>query len=126
VRPEGGRDWWSQIEAAIRHPTLQHLLLVVTRAVLRHTPSTERPEIARAVIHNELRPARRLGKSVIPVRGPGLKDLAKPPRWLGQVMDIDRTEHSEAALRQLAGPSVHVPCRSGRRRRLSTSCRAPR
>src|SRR5436853_4365415 len=79
VRLEGGRDWWSQIEAAIRHPTLQHLVLVVTPMALK-----------RPVIRDELRLARRLGKSVIPVLGPGLTDFANLPRWLGQVMNLDK------------------------------------
>jgi hypothetical protein len=30
VALEGGRDWWSQIEDALRSPTLQHFILVVT------------------------------------------------------------------------------------------------
>jgi WD40 repeat protein len=98
VRLEGGRDWWSQIEAAIRHPILQHLVLIVTPTALR-----------RPVIRDELRLARRLGKTVIPVRGPGLDDLAKLPRWLGQVLDLSKPEQIETLLRQLAGPSQHNP-----------------
>jgi TIR domain len=31
---EGGLDWWSQIEDALRSPTLQHFILVVTPAAL--------------------------------------------------------------------------------------------
>ncbi|MGE3708285.1 MAG: toll/interleukin-1 receptor domain-containing protein, partial [Hyphomicrobiaceae bacterium] len=98
VRLEGGRDWWTQIEAAIRHPILQHLVLIVTPTAL-----------TRHVIREELRLARRLGKTVVPVRGPGLDDLAKLPRWLGQVLDLARPEHKETFLRQLAGPSQHNP-----------------
>jgi predicted ATPase len=98
VRLEGGRDWWSQIEAAIRHPVLQHLVLIVTPAAL-----------TRPIIRDELRLARRLGKSVVPVRGPSLIDLAKVPRWLGQVLDLAKPEHKETFLRQLAGPSQHNP-----------------
>ena len=95
IRLEGGRDWWSQIEAAIRHPVLQHLVLIVTPTAL-----------TRPVIRDELRLARRLGKTVVPVRGPGLGDLAKLPRWLGQVLDLAKPEHKVTFLRQLAGPSV--------------------
>ena len=98
IRLEGGRDWWSQIEAAIRHPVLQHLVLIVTPTAL-----------TRPVIRDELRLARRLGKTVVPVRGPGLGDLAKLPRWLGQVLDLAKPEHKVTFLRQLAGPSQHNP-----------------
>ena len=31
---EGGRDWWSQIEDALRSKELQHFILVVTPAAL--------------------------------------------------------------------------------------------
>jgi hypothetical protein len=31
---EGGRDWWSQIEEALRSRALQHFVLVVTPAAL--------------------------------------------------------------------------------------------
>jgi hypothetical protein len=34
VALEGGRDWWSQIEDAIRSKALQHFVLVVTPAAL--------------------------------------------------------------------------------------------
>jgi hypothetical protein len=30
VALEGGRDWWSQIEAALKSEALQHFILVVT------------------------------------------------------------------------------------------------
>jgi len=33
VSLEGGRDWWSQIEEAIRSNALEHFVLVVTPAV---------------------------------------------------------------------------------------------
>ena len=34
VALEGGRDWWSQIEDAIRSKALQHFVLVVTQGAL--------------------------------------------------------------------------------------------
>jgi hypothetical protein len=34
VALEGGRDWWSQIEEAIRSKALQHFVLIVTPARL--------------------------------------------------------------------------------------------
>jgi hypothetical protein len=109
VRLRGGRDWWSQIEAAIRHPVLQHLVLIVTPAVIRHALERQSTEIARPVIRDELRLARQEGKSVIAVRGPGLDPETKLPRWLGQVMHLDKPEHKETFLRLLAGNSVQDP-----------------
>ena len=34
VALEGGRDWWSQIEDALRSKELQHFILVITPAAL--------------------------------------------------------------------------------------------
>jgi hypothetical protein len=79
---EGGRDWWSQIEEAIRSKTLEHFVLVVTPAALES-----------AVIRREIRLARQEGKTVSPIRGPGLGDLKELPRWLGQLYDLDLPEH---------------------------------
>src|SRR5271170_7752669 len=47
VALEGGRDWWSQIEDAIRSKALQHFVLVVTPAAL-----------ASPVVRREIRLAR--------------------------------------------------------------------
>jgi hypothetical protein len=33
VAMQGGRDWWTQIEEAIRAPSVEHLVLVVTPSV---------------------------------------------------------------------------------------------
>src|SRR5271165_7501713 len=77
VALEGGRDWWSQIEEAIRSKTLQHFVPVVTPAAL-----------ASPVVRREIRLARQEGKTVSPVRGPGLGELGQLPRWLGQVFDL--------------------------------------
>src|SRR6516165_2175733 len=74
---EGGRDWWSQIEEALRSKTLQHFVLVVTPAAL-----------ASPVVRREIRLARQEGKTVSPIKGPGLGELGSLPRWLGQVYDL--------------------------------------
>ena len=61
VALEGGRDWWSQIEDALKSKTLQHFILVVTPGAL------DSPYVRR-----EIRLARQEGKTVCPVKGPGL------------------------------------------------------
>ena len=40
VALEGGRDWWSQIEEALKSKALQHFILVVTPASLAGESST--------------------------------------------------------------------------------------
>jgi hypothetical protein len=75
---EGGRDWWSQIEDALRSKTLQHFVLVVTPAAL-----------ASPVVRREIRLARQEGKTVSPIKVPGLGEFGNLPRWLGQVYDLD-------------------------------------
>ena len=72
VALEGGRDWWSQIEEAIRAPSVEHLVLIVTQSVL------ERP-----VVRREVRLARQEGLQVTPVKGSDLIDLDALPRWSG-------------------------------------------
>jgi WD40 repeat protein len=91
---QGGRDWWSQIEDALKSKPLQHMVLVVTPGAL-----------ASAVVRREIRLARQEGKTVSPVRGPGLGDFRDLPRWLGQVYDIDQVEHRTTLLRVLQAPS---------------------
>jgi hypothetical protein len=73
VALEGGRDWWSQIEGALKSKALQHFILVVTPQAL-----------ARPVVLREIRLARQEGKTFLPVRGPGLGDLNALPRWIGR------------------------------------------
>jgi WD40 repeat protein len=92
---EGGRDWWSQIENALKSKALQHFVLIVTPGSL-----------ASPVVRREIRLARQEGKTVSPVRGPGLANLADAPRWLGQVYDLDRVEHRRTLMRVLEGLSV--------------------
>ncbi len=94
VALEGGRDWWSQIEDALRSKGLQHFVLVVTPAAL------ESPHVRR-----EIRLARQEGKTVCPVRGPDLSDLGALPRWLGQVYDLALTEHQMTLIRVLEADS---------------------
>jgi WD40 repeat protein len=94
VALEGGRDWWSQIEEAIRLKALQHFVLIVTPAAL------ESP-----VVRREIRFARQEGKTVSPIKGPGLGELGKLPRWLGQVYDLDLPEHFTTLIRVLQDQS---------------------
>ncbi len=70
---EGGRDWWSQIDNALKSKALQHFVLIVTPGSL-----------ASPVVRGEIRLAGQEGKTVSPVRGPGLTNLNDLPRWLGQ------------------------------------------
>jgi hypothetical protein len=94
VSLEGGRDWWSQIEDALKSRALEHFVLVVTPAALES-----------AVMRQEIRLARQEGKTVSPIRGPGLIDLNKLPRWLGQLYELDLPEHWNKLLGTLALPS---------------------
>jgi WD40 repeat protein len=95
VALEGGRDWWTQIEGALKSKTLQHFVLVVTPAAL-----------ASSVVRDEIRLARQEGKSVSPVRGPDLRDLNAVPRWLGHVYDLAIPEQRTNFIRVLQGPST--------------------
>jgi len=94
VALEGGRDWWSQIENALKSKALQHFILVVTPAAL-----------ASPIVRREIRLARQGGKTACPVKGPGLADLGKLPRWLGQIYDLDLTEHQTTLIRVLEADS---------------------
>jgi NB-ARC domain/TIR domain len=94
VALEGGRDWWSQIEQAIRSKAVEHFVLVVTPAAL-----------ASPVVRREIRLARQEGKNVSPVKGPGLGDLGAMPRWIGHVYDLDLPESCNTFLGVLKLPS---------------------
>jgi WD40 repeat protein len=94
VALEGGQDWWSQIDKALRAEALQHFILVVTRAAL------DSP-----YVRDEIRLARQEGKTVCPVKGPNLGDLAALPRWLGQIYDLDLAEHQTTLVRVLQAES---------------------
>jgi hypothetical protein len=91
---EGGRDWWSQIEDALKSKILQHFVLVITPAAL-----------GSPVVRREIRLARQEGKTACPVKGPELGDLGKLPRWLGQVYDLDLPEHVTTLIRVLQDQS---------------------
>ena len=69
---------------------IQHFVLVVTTAALES-----------GVVKQEIRLARQEGKSVSPVRGPGVVDLNKLPRWLGHVYDLDLPEQKTALIAKL-------------------------
>ncbi len=94
VALEGQSDWWSQIEKVLRRKELQHFVLVVTPGSLQSP-----------VVRQEIRLARQEGKTISPVKGPGLGDLAKLPRWLGNLYDLDMPERRAALMRVLAGQS---------------------
>src|SRR5262245_37775158 len=91
---EGGRDWWSQIEDVLKSKVLQHSIFVISPAAL-----------ASPVVRQEIRLARQEGKTVCPVKGPGLGDLGKLPRWLSQVYDLDLPEHITTLIRVLQNQS---------------------
>src|SRR5271169_1330381 len=77
VALEGGQDWWSQIENALRSRDLEHFILVVTPKALKS-----------AVVKQEIRLARQEGKSVCPIKGPGVIDFNKTPHRLGHGPDV--------------------------------------
>ena len=94
VALEGGRDWWSQIVEALKSRVLQHFVMVLTPAAL-----------ASPVVRQEIRLARQEGKTVCPVRGPGLENLGALPRWIGQVYDLALAEHQTTLIRVLQAES---------------------
>jgi NB-ARC domain/TIR domain len=95
VALEGGRDWWSQIEDALKKSkALQHFVLIVTPAAL-----------GSPVVRQEIRLARQEGKTVSPIKGPGLGELGKLPRWLGQIYDLELAEHRTTLTRVLQDQS---------------------
>lgn len=95
---QGGRDWWTQIEAALKSTALQHVVLLLTPAAL-----------SRPVIRDEIHLARQQGKTLIPVRATGFDDYAKLPRHIGQVLDLDKPEHHATFLSMITGPSLQKP-----------------
>jgi len=94
VALEGGRDWWSQIEETLKSKVLQHFIIVITPAVL-----------ASQITRREIKLARQEGKTICPVKGPGLGDLGTLPRWLGQIYDLDLSEHQTTLIRALEADS---------------------
>jgi hypothetical protein len=90
----GGRDWWSQIEEALRSKSVEHFILVVSPAAL-----------ASSVVRREIRLARQEGCEVSPIKGPGLVNLNELPRWVGQLYDLDLPQHRSKLVQVLTGPS---------------------
>src|SRR3982751_5796671 len=84
VALRGGQDWWSQIEDALKSRTVEHFVLVVTPAALES-----------AIVRQEIRLARREGKEVSPVKGPGLVEIDKRPRWLRGFFRLIRPPRGE-------------------------------
>ena len=95
VTMDGGRDWWTQIEEAIRASTVEHLVLVVTHS-----------ELHRLTIRREVRLARQEGVQVSPVLGSADLDMDALPRWIGHVHDLGFPEQWERLLAVLRGPST--------------------
>jgi len=62
-------------------------------------------------VKQEIRLARQEGKSVCPIKGPGVIDLNKLPRWLGHVYDLDLKEQKTALTANFRG----TPSRGARR-----------
>lgn len=94
VALDGSADWWSQIENALRSKELHHFILVVTPSAL-----------ANPVVRREIRLARQEGKTVSPIRGPGIDSMSKLPRWLGTLYDLSVDERRRNFLRVLELPS---------------------
>ena len=61
--------------------------------------------LASPVVRREIRLARQEGKTVCPVRGPGLENLGALPRWIGQVYDLALAEHQTTLIRVLQAES---------------------
>jgi hypothetical protein len=56
-------------------------------------------------VRREIRLARQEGKTACPIKGPGLGDFGKLPRWLGQIYDLDLVEHQTTLTRVLEADS---------------------
>jgi WD40 repeat protein len=93
---EGGLEWWTQIEQAIKSPSIEHLVLVVTPSAL------ERP-----IIKKELRLARQEGRQVSPVWAGRQFEMRDVPRWFERVhiYNIEYPEQWERLIQTLSGPS---------------------
>jgi WD40 repeat protein len=92
---EGGRDWWNQIDEALRQ--VEYMLLVMT-------PRASRSE----VVTREWRLARQRGVGVIPVLCGYTVDFAALPRWMRETHFVDLTidEQWRRLVRQLESPNV--------------------
>ena len=92
---EGGKDWWEQIDAALR--VVEYMVLVLTPAAVRSD-----------IVVREWRLARQRGVCVIPVFGVGENelDLAPLPRWMREahVVSTEIPEQWTRLVRTLQGP----------------------
>ena len=61
--------------------------------------------MASGEVRREVRQARQEGKTVLPVKGPGLQDLSSLPRWMGHVYDLDLPLQFDALVQHLRLPS---------------------
>ena len=95
TRMEGGKDWWEQIDAALR--VVEYMVLVLTPAAVRSD-----------IVVREWRLARQRGVCVIPVFGVGENelDLAPLPRWMREahVVSTEIPEQWTRLVRTLQGP----------------------
>jgi WD40 repeat protein len=93
---EGGLEWWMQIEQAIKSPSIEHLVLIVTPGAL------ERP-----IIKKELRLARQEGRQVSPVWAGQQFEMRDIPRWFERVhvYNVEYPEQWERLIQTLSGPS---------------------
>ena len=95
TRMEGGKDWWEQIDAALR--VVEYMVLVLTPAAVRSD-----------IVKSALRLARRRGVCVIPVFGVGENelDLTPLPRWVREahVVSTEIREQWRRLVETLKGP----------------------
>ena len=59
----------------------------------------------KSYVRQEIRLARQEGKTVCPVKGPGLTDLSIVPRWIGHTYNLDLAEQKTAFIRELQAES---------------------
>lgn len=90
---EGGRDWWEQISEAIKQ--VEYLVMVMTPDALESKFTAM-----------EWKLARQEGTCVLPVFGPGKRDLSKLPHWMRdkQFVDTGIPEQWKLFVRTLEGP----------------------
>jgi len=105
TRMEGGKDWWEQIDAALR--VVEYMVLVLTPAAVRSD-----------IVVREWRLARQRGVCVIPVFGVGENelDLAPLPRWMREATSSRPKSRSNggASCARSRGPARSGACPSWR------------
>jgi WD40 repeat protein len=95
---EGGKDWWDQIDEALKH--VEYMVLVMMRAAATSE-----------IVRKEWRLARQRGVWVIPVFGVQGLNLEGLPRWMRETHFVD-TENPEQWTRFLR--TLEAPCRAAR------------